>query len=401
MNKYRIYATILGYVLPEEETIINYCVIKKMSLEEQRKRKFAPLRNNRKEAFNNIYYKSYITYPSNSDFREVKTKYIICTDIEEYKGEKNKPKDTGGYHGEVNSALGIAIRRFDRVIGLLCLCSSDLLFREVNRYLSTKYDYQICKIYEIKDGKEVTAEKPFMGGWGGMINFPGSRNSFEGINFAMLNRMLNSKNIVFIKSLRYLLSAVKGFHRNLPMEKIFIDYVKCIELIIKSFKGKGFAKQLDKASKILELSSEYKKEIKAIWNSRCSGDFAHANKSLISLYLPPQFPEPSDSEFRGVDLFEMCSMLILKYFKYIDNEFEIILNDDHLKYIDKDNYNQLIDVNMGEYFSFYTNLSNRKILTPLIKRKVASHFKCKIKDIKLKNYKSNKIVFKILNNFVL
>lgn len=399
-KKHRIYAKILGYILPDKETKIYNCVIKKMSLREQKRRKFAPLRNERKEEFNDPWYKSYITYPSNADFRELKTKYIIYTDVEECKGERDKPKDSGGYYGDVNSALGIAIRRFDKVMGSLCLCSADMMHNKVNRYLEIKFDYQICKIYEIKNGIEVDADNPFMGGWGGMINGPANNFHFADIDMNSMNRMLKSKNIIFIKSLRYLLKGIKGMHNNVPVEKIFIDYAKSIEIIINQFKGKSFNKKLKTASKILELPSEKIKEIKEIWKSRSHGDFAHANNSLTSLNLPPQFPEPSDSEFRYFDLFGICAMLVIKYFKHIENELEIIINDDGIKYISEDYLDQLIDVNMGEYFVFYSKVLNRKILIPLIKKEIASNFKCKIKEIKLKSYKNNKAVFKISSDMV-
>jgi len=394
-KKYRIYAKIVGYILPDNETEIDHCIIKKMSLSEQRKRKFFPLRNERKENFNDPWYKSYITYPSNADFRELKTKYVICTDIEKYRGERDKPKDTGGFSGDVNSALGIAVRRFDRVVNSLCLCASDLIVKKVNRYLDTKYDYQICRIYELKEERENNTEKPFMGGWGGMINFPAKNFNFTDIDVVLMSRMLKSKNIIFIKSLRYLFKGVRGMHNNVPAEKIFIDYVKSIEIIVNQFKGKSFNKKLLNVSKILDIPKESIKEIKDIWKSRSRGDFAHANTSLTSLNLPPQFPEPSDSEFRYFNLFGICSMLVLKYFKYIENEFEVFINDDHLKFTSEDNYNQLIDVNIGEYFCFYTKISNKRILTPLLKKEIANHFKCKIKEIKLKSFKDNKVVFKI------
>ena len=399
-KKYRIYAKIVGYILPNNEIEIDHCIIKKMSFSEQRKRKFFPLRNERKEDFNNPWYKSYITYPTNADFRELKTKYVIYTDIEEYRGERDKPKDVGGFSGDVNSALGIAVRRFDRVVNSLCLCASDLMIRKVNRYLDTKYDYQICKIYELKDGREINTEKPFMGGWGGMINAPATNFNYADIDMTLMSRMLKSKNIIFIKSLRYLFKGVRGMHNNIPVEKIFIDYVKSIEIIVNQFKGKSFNKKLLNVSKILDVPKELIKEIKDIWKSRSRGDFAHANTSLTSLNLPPQFPEPSDSEFRYFNLFGICSMLILKYFKYIENEIEVFINDSQSKYMSEDYNNELIDVNMGEYFSFYTKISNRKILTPLLKREIANNFKCKIKEIKLKSFKNNKAVFKINSNTI-
>lgn len=165
-RKIRVYAKIVGYVLPEIEATIDHCVIRKMPFKEQKSRKFLPLRNIIKEDFKNPWYKSYITYPSNSDFREIKSHYIIYTDIEEYTGESAQAKDSGGYYGEINSALGIAIRRFDKVIGALSLSSCDLLFNKHKRYLATKYDYQICKIYELAGKKEIETEKPFMGGMG-------------------------------------------------------------------------------------------------------------------------------------------------------------------------------------------------------------------------------------------
>lgn len=40
MKKYKVYAKILGYVLPDEELEIGECKIEKMSYKEQRKRNF-------------------------------------------------------------------------------------------------------------------------------------------------------------------------------------------------------------------------------------------------------------------------------------------------------------------------------------------------------------------------
>lgn len=398
-KKIRIYAKIIGYVLPKNDFILNHCVIKKMSFKEQKKRKFLPLRNVINEDFKNPWYKSYITYPSNSDFREIKSNYVIFTDIERFTAKSGQAKDSAGYHGDISSALGIAIRRFDKVIGALSLSSCDLLFNKHKRYLATKYDYQVCRIYELVGEKEIDAEKPFMGGWGGMINFPDKKSSFKDINFGLMNRMLESKDKVFVKSLRYLLKAVKGMHLNLPIEKIFIDYTKSIELIINSFKGKYFSKKLERASKILDISDVDRQTIKDIWKSRSRGDFAHASDSLRSFSLPPQFPEPSDADFFAkIDSFELCSMILLKYFKYIDNEVEVRINDSSKRFMDDKYFDKLIDVNIGEYLAFYTSIKNRRTLTIKLKQELAKHYKCKYKNIKLRSFKQDRIVFKIISS---
>src|ERR1700733_8121084 len=110
-RKYRVYAKVLGYSLPLETTEISKCVIKRMSFTEQRKRNFKPLNIQVSRPEPESFYKSYIAFGAASDTRIFKTRYVIYTDI-----ENNTGHDTGGL-------IGVAIRRFDRVVGALSLAA--------------------------------------------------------------------------------------------------------------------------------------------------------------------------------------------------------------------------------------------------------------------------------------
>lgn len=62
MNKYRIYAKIIGPTLPGAETSYEECFIVPMSIDEQERRKFKPIEANSPEPTDRDFYKTYVTH---------------------------------------------------------------------------------------------------------------------------------------------------------------------------------------------------------------------------------------------------------------------------------------------------------------------------------------------------
>jgi len=221
MKKYKVYAKILGHVLPEEKLEIGDCKIEKMSYREQKERNFQPLRGWKVREFN----MNYMTFPRGSDFRIMRSNFVISTII-----------DTGGS----NEALGFAEDIFDKIIGVFMLYMNywwlERYPRSKNRF--SGYDYQICKLYEIVNDKEIEVKDlgPISSS-SSMCRYPEFKeltNDFEKIT----DQYLSCKDEIFERSLEYFVDGIRGINLFLPEEKIFLDLFKSIELIIKGLKIK-------------------------------------------------------------------------------------------------------------------------------------------------------------------
>lgn len=376
--KYRIYAKIIGPVLPSVESKVGDCTIKPMSLAEQRKRKFKPLESADPKQ-DKDFYKSYLTHRRVVDPRIVKTEHVIFIDVPE---------------SRIGTALGVAIQNFEKVTGVLAV-SASIRYAEKHdvksRYIN--YEYQICRIYKLSDNLEIEPEEEvFDGGHTSHMNLP-SDTDFGLLNNQMLQRMLMSKDGVFIKALGYLQSGEKGFHNNTHPEKMTLDFMKCIELIVDQCEGKSFNEKLKNAVKEFGIDADDYKSIKKLWALRSNGDVAHAKLRSRQNSLPPQYPVPSIVDGPYIDSGSLAVRFLTQYFLFRDSIISIKISSRP----DGDE-DVLVDVNYGLVYTIKPSVKDWRKLTPFLKKKISTHFKVPIKDIKLYASQAELVHFRISNH---
>jgi hypothetical protein len=381
MNKYRIYAKIIGPTLPNTQIAYEECFIAPMTVEEQEKRKFKPIEANSPKPTDEDFYKAYVTHHRVADPRIIKTGHIIWTDVETH---------------DVGSALGHAIKRFEKITGTLAITSLIQYEQKHNRkFHYTNYEYQISRIYKLEDDKESDAEVPvFAGGMVSHINLP-SQVDMSVLDEKLVERMLKSRDDIFWKSLSYLQSGEKGFHNNTPTEKMTLDFMKSMEIIVDLWKSKKrkentFDKKLNRTSKELGLDKDDCVQIKKLWKLRSDGDVAHARQGSKVDFYPAQYPVPSNIDGPYIDSSAVAVRVLTKYFLFRDSILSIkISNESH------DELDELIDVNQGTAFTIRPSDKNKKTLAPFLKRKIKTHFGVPIKNIRLYGYQPPYIHFRI------
>lgn len=373
-------------MLPNETYSIKECTIRKMTISEQKRRKFSPINIEVKEITPSSFYKSYVGFGVLTDTRLFKTEYVIYTDISTNRND-------------ASHVLGVAVRRFDEVIGALSLASSDWFCKTHTRdpiYKATMY--QMSKIYELVDDKEVSfGQYNLYRGGGSQINLPDAKASFDKIDFTLITRVLNNKDKVFSKSLKYLLSAEDGIYKGLPPEKIILDLMKSIEVIVTSFPKKRtkkkegvFRARLKKCAEEIGLTEKQNDQIMQLWKDRSNGDIAHSTSSSRSDYLPPQYPIPSDVVFIPFQS-DLAVQVLLKYLEYKKGEILVEISNDPFH-----TAGSLIDVNFGSYY-IYTPKKSEKRVAHFVKKAIASYFKIAYRKITIRKSDliNNTFLFKI------
>lgn len=377
MGIYRIYAKIIGPILPDNQTTYEDCIISSMDIAEQEKRKFKPIEANSPEPTEQDFYKSYVTHRRDADPRIIKTNHIIRTDIETH---------------HVSSALGHAIKRFEKVTGTLGI-SALIQFEQKHsrKFNYTNYEYQIVRIYKIENDEESEAEVPvFAGGSVSHINLP-SETDMSVLDEKLMERMLKSRDDIFWKSFDYLQSGQKGFRNNTAPEKMTLDFMKSIELVVRLWNGKKFSTQLKNAAKELGIDKEDTDKIMELWRLRSGGDVAHAKRGSKTDFYPAQYPIPSNVDY--IDSGALAVRVLTKYFLFRDSILSIYISD-------KDHYDidELIDVNQGTAFAIKPSKKSKKFLTPFLKKKISVYFGIPLKNIRLYAYQEPNVHFRITNH---
>lgn len=377
MNKYRVYAKIIGPILPKASTNYDDCVISPMSLSEQEQREFKPIETDSPDRLDDEYYSSYVTHRRVVDPRIIKSGYVIFTDV-----EASRPTE----------ALGKAILRFEKNTGAFSIASAvnySSKHRVKSRY--TNYEYQLVKIYHFVDGKESEITEPIsVGGMVSHIKLPSETNISDS-DSALLERILKSKDEIFWKALGYLQSGAKGFHNNTPSDKMTLDFMKSIELIINLWNGRSFSTRLKRCSKEINIDEVDQREIKKLWALRSNGDVAHARQGRRDMY--PQFPMPTSIDGPYIDSSSLAGRVLTNYFLFRDAILSIHISDK--KHYGED---ELIDVNHGSAFTIRPSRKDKKFLTPFLKKKISQYFDVPLKKIHLYAYQSPYVHFKILDH---
>ena len=386
MKKYKVYAKILGHVLPEKGLEIGNCKIEKISYREQKERNFRSLSGWKLREYN----MNYMTFPRGADFRVMRSNYVISTII-----EKSNP----------NQALGLAVFLFDKIIGALMLYMDDWWLEKhpIIKNRLSEYDYQICKLYEIIDGKEIEVKNfgPASSG-ASMCHYPTSENLTDSFK-KITDQCINCKDEIFERSMEYFVSGIKGMRLFLPEEKIFLDLFKSIEIIIEGLKIKRKKKKLVFKDKLriglkkLELDNTEIEEALKFYDIRCAGNFAHAGTRRINYMF--QYPVPHDGGFLfdTNQLKHLSHKILVNYFKHIKDRYEILINN--LRYNDMGSEDKLVQVienfpidSWNHIFALNSREKDKHKLTYLVKKEFAQTFKTKMNQIKVLENKNNKMV---------
>jgi len=385
MKKYKVYAKILGYVLLDESLEIGNCKIERMSYREQKERSFQPLRGWKLRKFN----MNYMTFPRGADFRIMRSSFVISTII-----------DADGS----NEALGSAEDIFNKIIGVFILYMNYWWLEKYpkSKHRFSDYDYQICKLYEIADDKEIEVKDlRTVSSHASMCHYPAFKeltDDFKNIT----DQYLSCEDEIFKKSLEYFVDGIRGINLLLPEEKLFLDLFKSIELIIEGLKikRKKFTDRLRNGLKKLGLDNTEIDEIIRFYKIRSNGNFAHARVKRFG--YPFQYPRPHDSGF----LFDISQLqylshkVLINYFNFIKDRYEVLINNSSYKNLGLgDQLIQIIEtLPIGIWnhkFVFNTKERDKRKLNSLIKKEFAREFKINIKQIKVIESKDDKIVLKL------
>lgn len=386
MKTYRVYAKLLGFVLPSVEAVVGGCHISQMSLEEQEKRGFHAYEG-RLVIEDSL--SSFSTFPRGIDSRVFKTNYVIYTDIK--------------YNTGPNAAVGIANDEFELTIGSLTLAGTVWSQNKYGRLLpSVTYDYQICRIYEIVDGQEkpIEMQHPSSGVW--MCDYPQS-NGFQEIDQNILGFVTQTKHPLFLKALRYVMNSERGINFQYPAEKIFLDYFKSIEIIVqyvgllKKNIPRAFRKRLLRTAKKLAIKEEDVRLIKKYYALRNNGDFAHATVDGRSIHFMPQFPRPSDSEIFNYDELRMLARkILLQFMQFIYKTYRVRINPPDK--LPNTKFALMIGWRDGDYYTsnyiFQTNLRDKRKITPLAKKYLSQSLRINTQNLYLLEKKQGDLVFK-------
>lgn len=276
--KYIIVAKFLGNYLPEEEVVFHHCSIKKSfdsALREDRVT--VPVT----EWLNEQHWikrgtQNYIFFSQSPvSTRKFESEYTITTEIETY---------------SAYDAVEKAKLRFSFVIDAFSIVARDQKRKLGNmevRNNSAIYDYEILGLFtSVSDALiRLKLPDPLVSG-----------RSFEPKNLPN-NFLSEAENILFLagndpifsKGLIYFRRANKRIHSGSSSQiEIVLNYVKCIELIVKhlakknkklfrdpTWKKSDTKEKIDVIGKLLQVSQEAIDQAKLSWSIRSGGDMAH------------------------------------------------------------------------------------------------------------------------------
>lgn len=315
MSKYRTYALIHGETLPTGK--IFDCEIKKMSFDEQERRKFSPIQSVFSEEKDVNYYKTYVTSLRYVDPILIKSEYVITHNIEE--------DDPGG-------ALGGSIKEIDRVCRFLSLACLEDVKRKFgrNRGSFEPYIYQINKIYLLDEkGNESDVNFKLKSGHIYLPNRPEFTEWRDSDTTLFLDEIYSFHDEILERALKYLYRSSIGYLVLDSKEKIALDHFKSIEIIINSLSKKHtFKQRLKEACSKIGISPEEEKRINDFWSERSTyGDVAHVSPFDQAERYPNQFPIPSNVQYSGGGFDSVAANIIIKYFQYIKGVFTIDIEE--------------------------------------------------------------------------
>jgi len=374
MQKFRVYALIHGQTLPLGN--LDGCEIKQMNIEEQQARGFSPVQYEFSE--NEHGYKSYATSLPFVDPMKLHTDYIITYDIEE---------------ADAKGALGGAIKKFDRVCSRLFLAGvQDIHSKTGTLYSGSTYLYQVNKVYLLDEhGNEQDVDLNLKSGHIFLPNRPERNEWYVESTNAFLNDLLEFKDPIFNKALKYLYGSSTGHFRLDSHEKTALDHFKSVELIVNTLSSKdSFKDRVDEAATILELTPEQVEQIKKYWDARSNGDIAHSHHNDMTAFYPNQFPLPKGMEYPWAYMDSTARVVLLKYFAIRKRYFHVEIEEPR----ESSENLCLIAVNPHSecnHLFFLTSNRNKKDVLRELRRKFAEAFKLDKKDLEVEYAGSKKM----------
>lgn len=310
MQKFRVYALIHGQTIPLGS--LAGCELRHMDLDEQRARAFSPIRYDFSE--DDCGYKTYAMNLPFVDSMKLRTNHVAICEIRE---------------SEPSKALGGAIKEFDKLCSRLFLAGiQDVKSKTGNLYSGETYLYQVNKIYCLDgEGGEHDVDINLKSGNIFLPNRPDRTDWCVKETGHFLDQLLEFKDPVFNKALKYLYSSSVGYFRSESYEKIALDHFKSIELIINTLSSNSskdsFKERVDKVATILSLTNEECTEIKKYWDARSNGDIAHSSHNDPTSFYPNQFPPPKNLEYPWASFDRTARVILLKYFDIRKRYFQV------------------------------------------------------------------------------
>lgn len=381
MAKYRIYALIIGEIIPQGKFFD--CEISKMTFAEQKKRKFSPIQSIFSEMRDTKYYKTYATSLPYIDPIRIKSKYVVICDLNEH---------------ETKAALGGGIRIIDRLCRFLSLVYVEDAKRKFNRerFGLLPYLYQVNKIYSLNENSdELEVNLRLESGHTYLPNRPELNQWRDKNTQNFLKDIFNFHDEVLERAIKYLYRSSIGYFILDSPEKIALDHFKSIEIIVNSLSKKNtFKKKLDEAVDKINLTNEEKVEILEMWDDRSSyGDVAHPSPYDQAERYPNQFPIPSNVQYPRAGFDSIAANVCLKYFAYKKSLFYIEI-DEPFTYSGKSGNKQSTENTLSEVnaqwesnrLCFDTSERNKTTLKQRVKKVFVSEYKIaetEILDVKL------------------
>ncbi len=309
--KFRVYALIHGPIISVGDNL--GVSIKKMSFEEQHTRGFSPVQYVFTDVTAEEGYQTYITSLPFVDNVKIKSEYVAICSIHER---------------DENAAIGGAFREFDRLCRYLSISNlhdvRTIHGGKVGGYLP--YMYQVMRVYSVAiDGTEKEIEITLRSGHVYLPNRPDKNSWRDDKTGDFLHDISSFHDDTLEQALKYLYrSSIGGMLLDSP-EKIALDHVKSIEIIINALSKKGkFHDRLEEAASLIGITDDEQKEIKKFWKSRSElGDVAHASKYDQAARYPNQFPLPSNVQYPWAGHGWVASDIVLKYFNYRRRVFRV------------------------------------------------------------------------------
>ncbi len=374
--KFRIYALIIGEIIPEGNFF--GCRIRKMTFVEQKRRKFSPIQSVFSEIRDTKYYKTYATSLPYIDPIRIKSKYVVICDINEH---------------ESKAALGGAIRTIDRLCRFLSIVYVEDAKRKFGRerFRLLPYLYQVNKIYSLNEnGDESNTDLKLESGHIYLPNRPELKKWRDKNTQKFLEDIFNFHDEVLERAIKYLYrSSIGHFILDSP-EKIALDHFKSIEIIVNSLsKKKEFRQRLEETANKINLTDEEKEEILKMWDDRSSyGDVAHPSPYDQAERYPNQFPIPSNVQYPRGGFDSIAANVCLKYFTYRKSLFSIDIDEPFI-YKDRSGNEQNTENTLSEVnaqwesnrLCFSTSERNKILLKQKLKKVFAKEYKIAEVDI--------------------
>lgn len=366
MKKYRIYALIHGQTLRKGK--IFGCEIKKMTFEEQSKRKFWPIQSVFSENEVTSAYKTYVTFLPYVDPVRIKSEYVIICDIDEIKPD---------------AALGGAIKKIDRIARFLSLAQLQDVKKKFgeNRGSFEPYVYQVNKIYLLnKTGAELKVDYKPKSGFVYLPDRPERKKWRDTGTTQFLKNVYSFHDETLERALKYLYRASIGHFLLDSEEKIALDHFKSIEIIVNSLGKKRigknkttFKQKLRDVAVKLDITPEEKKRIESFYDYRSKyGDVAHPSRFDEVERYPNQFPIPSNTRYPGAPFDAVAPSILLKYYRYIEGVYVIDINDPSEVDAREGSFVKVYEITLlgtthHNHWAFYTLEKNKHKLTGKLK----------------------------------